>query len=98
MGESKTLLLPLSALHNSEIVLQHLVGRTEVKTGLGNIVGTSIVPLKLLSAVLKAIHTHFLVESSLINAVLAFYLAVMPWSSNTDPMIDNVVLIKQIFK
>ena len=62
------------------------------------LIRTRVVFLKLLSAILKAIHTHFLVEPSFINTVLTLYLAVMPRSCNTDPMIDNPALIKQIFK
>ena len=94
----QSLAFALIALHNSEIICQYLIGRTEIPAGLWDIVRTSIVSFKLPSTVLKAIHAHFLVEPSLINAVLAFHLAGVSWRSNTDSVIDNTVLIKHIFK
>ena len=53
-----------------------------------------VVFLKLLSTVLKRIHTHLLVETSFINTVLSFYLAVISRGGYTDPMVDNTVFIK----
>ena len=78
--------------------MNNLIRGFEGEARFWDVIGTFIVSLKLLSAVLKRVHPHLLVKSSFVDAVLTFHLAVVPGSSNADPMIDHAVFIKQIFK
>lgn len=51
--------MPIINLDDSEAISENLIGRTEVKAGLGDVVGARVVPFKLTSAVLEAVQLPF---------------------------------------
>lgn len=64
--------------HYAMILCKHLVGRLHSEARHHMVVRCSLVYCQLLSAVLQREYAHVLVEPLLINAMLAFYLPVMP--------------------
>ena len=44
--------MPIINLDDSEAISENLIGRTEVKAGLGDVVGARVVPFKLTSGVM----------------------------------------------
>ena len=58
------------------------------------VVGFLLVDRQLFSAILQAEHPQMVVETLLVDSVLAFHLAVVARRSNADAMVEDVVLLQ----
>ena len=62
------------------------------------IVGLLLINRQLLSPILQTEHAQMIIESLLIYAVLALYLSVVARRSDTDAVVDDVVLLQLYLK
>ena len=62
------------------------------------VVGGPLVRRQLLPTILQRVHAHVLVKSQLINAVLAFYLPIVPWCCDPNTMVFNAHFYQSFLK
>ena len=62
------------------------------------VIGFFLVDYQLFSAILQAEHPQMVVESLLVDAVLAFHLPVVAGCGNADAVVEDVVLLQLEFK
>ena len=82
-------------LHHRHVVREHLIRRAKPQAVFDVVVGFLLVDRQLLAAILQAEHPQTVVEPLLVDAVLAFHLAVVTRCSDTDAVVEDVVLLQR---
>ena len=85
-------------LHHRHVVREHLIRRAKPQAVLDVVVGFLLVDRQLPAAILQAEHPQMVVEALLVDAVLAFHLAVVTLRRDTDAVVEDVVFLQLSFK